>query len=227
MNFLADWFPAALLCAAACVWAGILLAAAKPALTSAARRPEAVFAATAYLAVLWVLNTGLGGGQLAGMSFHLLGINLASLMLGLPAALWLASLLLLPYLWLASGGGLEVVGLNALFVLLPAAVVNALFRRFSTALPANLFVYIFLNGFLAASAGMLATGLLVVALLHFAGVFPAAALWQSAFPVFFLLAWGEAFLSGIFTSVFVALRPQWLATFDDARFLRHENEIWK
>ena len=227
MYFLAEWFPPSLLFTALLLWAAVLLAAAKPAFAALNRRSGAVVAAAAYLAVLWGLNAGLGGGQLAGMSYHLLGINLLTLMFGLPAALWLGTLLLVPYLGLHGADNLYAAGLNALFVLLPAATVNFLFRRLSSGLPANQFIYIFLNGFLAAAAGMLLTGLSVVALLQFAGVFAAETLWQSAFPVFFLLAWGEAFLSGILTAVFVALRPQWLATFDDTRFLRAENSIWK
>lgn len=227
MYFLAAWFAPSLLFTALLLWAAVLLAAAKPAFAALNRRSGAVVAAAAYLAVLWGLNAGLGGGQLAGMSYHLLGINLLTLMFGLPAALWLGTLLLVPYLGLHGAENLYVSGLNALFVLLPAATVNFLFRRLSSELPDNLFIYIFLNGFLAAAAGMLLTGLSVVALLQFADVFAAETLWQSAFPVFFLLAWGEAFLSGILTAVFVALRPQWLATFDDTRFLRAENSIWK
>lgn len=227
MYFLAEWFAPALLSAALLLWAAVLLAAAKPAFSALRLRSTAAAAATAYLAVLWGLNAGLGSGQLAGISYHLLGINLVALMLGLPAALWLGTLLLLPYLGLQGAENMYALGLNALFVLLPAAAANFLFCRLSSKLPDNLFVYIFLNGFLAAAAGMLLTGLAVVALLQLAGVFTAEALWQSAFPVFFLLAWGEAFLNGIFTAVFVALKPQWLATFDDTRFLRAENSIWK
>lgn len=226
MNFTADWFPPALLYAALFIWGLVLLAAAKPAL-AACRRSGAAGVAAVYLTALWSLNAGLGGGQLAGMNYHLLGINLAVLMVGLPAALWLGTLLLSAFAWLNGAENLHAAGLNALFLLLPPAAVNWLFRRIAAKLPDNLFVYIFFNGFLAAAAGMLLTGLLAVALLQFAGVFPAPVLWASAFPVFFLLSWGEAFLSGIFTAVFVALRPQWLATFDDARFLRPKNEIWK
>ncbi|TFV04423.1 hypothetical protein E4T85_20835, partial [Bacillus stratosphericus] len=181
MDFSAAWFPPALLYAALLLWAGILLAA-KSALPALCRHNGAAMVAAAYMAVLWGLNAGLGSGQLAGMSYHLLGINLAVLMLGLPAALWLGTLLLAAYTALHGGGNWAALGLNALFVLLPAAAINAAFRRVAARLPDNLFVYIFVNGFLAAAAGMLLTGLLVSVLLQLAGVFAADALWQSAFP---------------------------------------------
>jgi uncharacterized membrane protein len=34
-----------------------------------------------------------------------------------------------------------------------------------------------------------------------------------------LAAWGDAFLTGMFTAIFVALRPQWLATYSDRIYL--------
>ena len=87
MNFLTQWFPAEWMFAAHVVWAAVLLFTARRALAAVAGRPAALGVATVSLAVLWSLNAGLGSGQLAGMSYHLLGINLAALMLGVPAAL--------------------------------------------------------------------------------------------------------------------------------------------
>ena len=34
-----------------------------------------------------------------------------------------------------------------------------------------------------------------------------------------LIAWGEAFLTGALTAIFVAFRPQWLLTYSDERYL--------
>ena len=227
MNFLTQWFPAEWMFAAHMIWAAVLLFTARRALAAVAGRPAALGVATVSLAVLWSLNASLGSGQLAGMSYHLLGINLAALMLGVPAALWLGFLLLVPHMVLNGWENLNAVSLNALFLLLPALGMNLLMRKIAWKLPPNLFVYIFLNGFISAALGMLLTGFLIVLLLQTAGAFPSEILWASVFPVFFLLTWGEAFLNGIFTAIFVALRPQWLATFDDSRYLRTENTIWK
>lgn len=227
MNFLTQWFPTEWMFAAHFIWAAFLLFTARRASVTAAAQPAAVGVATVCLAVLWTLNADLGSGQLAGMSYHLLGMNLAALMLGIPTALWLGFILLIPYTMLNGTENLNAVSLNALFLLLPALSINMLMRKVAQKLPPNLFVYIFLNGFISAALGMLFTGFLIVMLLQTAGAFPAEILWSSAFPVFFLLSWGEAFLNGIFTAIFVALRPQWLATFDDSRYLHTENSIWK
>lgn len=228
MNFLPDWFDRPLLLAAHAVLLILLLATARPAAAALMRRPAAVTAATMILALLWGLHAELGDGQLVGMNYHLLGLSLITLMIGAPAALWLGTLMLLPYTVLLHGAAsLPVVSLNALFLLLPPIAVNVALRRLSRRLPAHLFIYIFFNGFIAAALSMLATGLLLVWLLQAAGVYPAQVLWESAFPVFFLLAWGEAFLSGLLTAVFVALAPHFLITFDDTHYLQNKNEIWK
>ena len=124
-------------------------------------------------------------------------------------------------------GILAAAPLNVLAVTLPALAVAELLRyavrRF---LPPNLFLYIFINGFFCAAAGMMATGAAITALLSQSTVFAAVDLWQQAFPVFFLISWGEAFLTGMFTAIFVALKPQLLLTFDDDFYLSRQNTIW-
>ena len=34
-----------------------------------------------------------------------------------------------------------------------------------------------------------------------------------------LMAWGEAFSTGMLVAIFVAFKPQWLATWSDSRYL--------
>jgi uncharacterized membrane protein len=36
-----------------------------------------------------------------------------------------------------------------------------------------------------------------------------------------LAAWGDAFLTGLFTSIMVAFKPEWLATWSDRLYLKH------
>ena len=109
----------------------------------------------------------------------------------------------------------------------PVLVSQALLYGCRRFLPPNLFVYIFINGFLAAALGMLATGVVVITLLDATDLYAGVALWSSAFVVFFLITWGEAFLSGILTAIFVALAPQLLSTFDDQRYLQRQADVWK
>lgn len=181
-------------------------------------------------AFLWLMNVQVEAGHLAGMVYHLLGLNLAALMLGAPNAFLLGSAWTLTWGMARHGGDFAAVfALNAWAVALPACALNALGRRWALAkLPKQVFIYIFVNGFLSGAFGMLLTGLLVCAVLYGANVFSGSVAWGSAFPVFFLLTWGEAFLSGIAAAVCVAFKPELLATFDDTMYLsKAQNRIWK
>jgi uncharacterized membrane protein len=35
-----------------------------------------------------------------------------------------------------------------------------------------------------------------------------------------LVAWGDAFLTGLFTAIMVAFKPEWLATWSDKLYLK-------
>ena len=35
-----------------------------------------------------------------------------------------------------------------------------------------------------------------------------------------LMAWGDAFLTGMLTAIFVAFKPEWLLTWSDRRYLQ-------
>ena len=89
---------------------------------------------------------------------------------------------------------------------------GALLRRW---LPHHLFVYILGRGFFAtALAGALA-GWAALALSGSAGGLSgevhAMGLW--------LAAWGDAWLAGMLVAIFVAFRPEWLATYADRIYL--------
>lgn len=225
MIFRPEWFDASTLSAAWLVLLLLLAAAARPALNVFRKYSSACLLAVVIMVCAWCLSASPDDGQLAGISYHLLAVNLAALMVGIPAALWLAALLFLPYLALF-GEGWTVYPANALALLLPALLVNALSRQVVGRLPPNIFIFIFVNGFLASAAGMMLTGLALVSVLDWRGAFGSAVLWQTAFPVFILIAWAEAFLSGITTAIFIALRPQWIHTFDDKRYLQSAKRIW-
>ncbi|MRN37041.1 hypothetical protein CRG49_001640 [Neisseria sp. N95_16] len=225
MIFQAEWFSSAALIAAWLILAALLAACAKPAFKAIAAHRSAVTLAILILTTAWLLSATPDDGQLAGMSYHLLAMNLVALMIGTPAAFWLGALLLFSYVWLF-GGDWQVYPINALALLLPPLAINILFRRLVNMLPANLFIFIFVNGFIGSAASILFTGLVLVTVLDWAAAFPSEVLWSTALPVFILIAWAEAFLSGITTAIFVALRPQWLNTFDDNRYLKSSNQIW-
>lgn len=225
MLFQTGWFSGLILAAAWCVLVLLLVLSAPKAYRDFRKHGSAAALAGIILALVWSLNATPDGGQLAGMSYHLLAVNLIALMLGVPLAFWVCALLYLPYAWIF-GSDWQAYPVNALALFLPALAVNLLSRAWVNRLPANIFIFIFVNGFLASAAGMLLTGGVLVGILDRVRAFPETALWSTAFPVFFLIAWAEAFLSGITAAIFIALRPQWINTFDDGRYLKPSNKIW-
>lgn len=197
--------------------------------TKAQTQPIAWVVSMLLMSALWNMNVQLEGGHLDGMSYHLLVLNLVALMIGAPAAFLMGSVLLFVQGMLLFGFAYaELFAFNALCVLLPSCAINSGLRRLALRfLPHHLFVYIFVNSFFAGALSMLFTGLLICGLLHINHVFSGSIVWQSAFPVFFLLSWGEAFLSGISSAICVAFKPECLSTFDDGVYLTRPNEIWK
>lgn len=221
MNFHSTWFDGMLWQTA---WLPFLLLCAfsLTALLPLWRTRQSTLAAAAAVLVLPQLLQAQLPHQ--GFAYHLLGINLACLMLGARAAWAMAcASVLLVGLGREGTAFFGVLPINALFTVLPACAVNVLLRRIGQkVLPPNLFAYIFVYGFLGAAAGLLLTGAGLTVLSWLNPAVPPV-----HFPVFLLLAWGEAFLSGLLCAVLIAFAPQLLTTFSDKIYLHREKQIWK
>ena len=136
---------------------------------------------------------------------------------------WLALLALsLVQLVLVAAGLMDplAIGLNVLLSYVPAVLLTtAVLHWARQRLAPNLFVYVFVNAFLVGAASLLlaaAAGLLALGL---AGAYPVDHLLDEVLPFYFLLAWSEAFTSGLVMAILIVYRPQWVATFDDRRYL--------
>ncbi len=200
-------------------WAGLLLAVAV--LAWAVRRlpwdrvhgdAEAQRIFGIFIAVvicLRVLNTQ----SVMGVSLHFLGASIAALMFGarfalLALAVVSAAWAVLGRVWL--GWGWDFLVHDAL----PVAVTVAFGALLNRKLPAHIFVYIIGNAFFAAFLAMLASVLAKAAMTQWLGG-EALPYLVAAIPMSF----GEAFFTGGTMALIVAYRPQWCATFDDARYL--------
>jgi uncharacterized membrane protein len=169
-------------------------------------------AALALLPWLWLLPQKMP----QGLQVQLSGACLLLLMLGWPlAVLVLAGIAVV--VWLAGQAAPEEVLQQWVWIgLVPATLalgIGAVLRRW---LPPNPFVYTLGRAFLGTAAAVFLSGLLLEGLHWLAGdagrELPLVARW--------LMAWGDAFLTGMFGAIFVAFVPQWLATWSDARYLR-------
>jgi uncharacterized membrane protein len=168
-------------------------------------------AALVFLPLLWLLPQHLP----QGLQVQFSGASLLVLMLGWPlAVLELSAIALLVY---ALGQApVETVLAQWVWIgIVPATLalgIGAALRRW---LPPNPFVYTLGRGFLGTAVAVFGSGLMLAGLQWVSGVDQT----EQALVARWLMAWGDAFLTGLMAAVFVAFVPQWLATWSDQRYL--------
>jgi uncharacterized membrane protein len=169
-------------------------------------------ASAALLPVLWLLPQHMP----AGLQVQLSGASLLVLMLGWPLAVLVLTLVAL-MVWAAGPGGFGLVLSQWIWIgLVPATLamgLGALLRRW---LPPNLFIYTLGRGFLVTAVAVFASGGIMDALYRLGG----AVTLEQALVARWLMAWSDAFLTGMVAAVGVAFAPQWLATWSDERYLK-------
>jgi uncharacterized membrane protein len=172
-----------------------------------------LFGCAVVIALVWSARAE----PVPGLTFRLIGIPLAALMLGPAAAIVCAALAIVAKgLWLADSW----IGDVAEFVLygaLPALLTDIGRRAVAQWLPAHLFVYILGAGFavcgVVAALCQLGAGSLVAAL--------GLATWSSFglyAPYLILIGFAEATLSGMLITLMVVYLPDWVATFRDSHY---------
>lgn len=100
--------------------------------------------------------------------------------------------------------------------LVPATLVmlaGAGLRRYA---PPHPFVYVLGRGFLGTVASLFMSSLLAQAAGHSLPQVSTELAWVAHW----LMAWGDAFVTGMLAAIFVAFRPQWLATWSDPLYLQ-------
>jgi uncharacterized membrane protein len=169
------------------------------------------FAALVLLPLLWAAQSLLPPDFPAALS----GACLLVLMFGWPLAIITLLAVAAAAAWLGGGDLARAAALAAWSGAVPATVALAIGMATRRWLPKHLFVYILARSFIGTA---LAT-VFAAALRAWLATGEAAAASSAIFPAAWLIAWGEAFLTGALTAVFVAFRPQWLLTYSDARYL--------
>lgn len=163
---------------------------------------------------LWLIKTGIK----PGLNFHLLGATVLTLMFRpLFALLAIALITAAITLW---HGEYAAFAANWLIMgALPVAVSWGLYRLVERKLPNHLFIYVFLNGFFGGALAVVAVGLASTAFAALSGAYPLDYLLEDYLPFYLLMAWSEAFATGMLITILVVYKPQWVATFDDRRYL--------
>ena len=166
------------------------------------------------LPILWATQRALPGGVVLQMS----GACLLVLMFGWP----LAVLSLLPIAftgaWIAGDSLAHAASALAWNGVLPATLALGLGLATRRWLPHHLFVYILGRGFIVTAVAIAAAGALSV----WWRPLPPGTELEGLLLGHFLMGWGEAFVTGMFTAIFVAFRPEWLASWSDQRYLPND-----
>jgi len=171
-------------------------------------------AATVAVLGLWLIKTGVK----PGLNFHLLGATALTLMFRPMFALFAISLITAAIsLW---HGEYAAFPANWLIMgAVPVAVSWAIFSLVDRKLPNHLFIYIFLNGFFGAALTAIAVGLAATAFIALSGAYLLDYLLREYLPFFLLIAFSEAFITGMLITMMVIYKPEWVSTFDDKRYL--------
>lgn len=172
------------------------------------------FGAIVALMVLWQLNTG----TIVGNHFHFLGATTLFLMFGWQFALFAISLLVLSNTLLTATGG-ETLALNILLMgALPIGISRALLWLTQRHLPANFFIYIFLNAFLAAALSLFTVGMTGHVILSMNDALSHTQPLSEFIIVVIMMSMPEGTLNGILMTGTVLYKPEWVSTFHDRKY---------
>lgn len=150
------------------------------------------------------------------MRLQLSGACLITLALGWPLAVPVLCAIGLAAGLIAEVGLAQQLDMMLWLGIVPATLAVALGLAVRRWLPHNPFIYILVRGFLGTVACMMATALLA----QWAGR-PMATTTEPelAWVARWLLAWGDAVLTGMMAAICVAYRPHWLATWSDRLYI--------
>jgi uncharacterized membrane protein len=145
----------------------------------------------------------------------LAGSCLLMLMLGWPMAVLMLLPVALAVMGLADATAADALQRLVWLGLVPMTLALALGTALRRCLPNHLFVYILGRGFFATALAVSAAG----ALSAWVQGVPATLAVEDVVLARVLAASGDAFITGMLVAIFVAFRPQWLATYTDRLYL--------
>ena len=165
--------------------------------------------------VLWSIQVTVG----EGFTFHLLGVSAFTLLVGVPLALTGTAIAVTLNLAVHDGHWANAALVWLTLAALPVGATRLVLRLVERVLPTNFFVYVFAAAFFGGALSLAAAGLAGAVLLTVVAGRPAEVVFGEYVPYLLYLAFGEATLTGMVVTLAVAYRPQWVTTFDDARYL--------
>ena len=124
---------------------------------------------------------------------------------------------------LISVADFQAFAMNGLLMgVIPVTISHFFWRINECFLPPNYFIYIFFAAFLAAGVSILTTGYISYRLLSLLPNALIEEMLDQYLIIFIPIMYPEAFITGAVISVFVIYKPEWIATFDDRRYLHNK-----
>lgn len=170
--------------------------------------------ATVVLLGLWLIKAGIR----PGLNFHLLGATALTLMFR-PWFAILALSLVIAGMTLNSGQFNAYPANVLLMAVLPVSISWAIYRFVDRKMANHMFIYIFLNCFFGAGITIALVGIASTLYAAAVGIYSLDYLLDNYLPFYMLMAWAEAFATGMIMTLLVVYKPEWVATFDDQRYL--------
>lgn len=173
------------------------------------------FGAMVMLFLLWGIKAGIS----PGLGFHHLGATLFTLMFGWPLAIFGLSIIMLASMLMQHNELISLGANGVLSILIPVLVSYGVLRLSQKFLPDNFFIYIFIAAFFGAGIAVAASRLTSIVLLALIDAYPLAKLIEESLLYTPMFMFPEMFVTGMLISIFVVYRPDWVATFDDERYI--------
>lgn len=165
--------------------------------------------------VLWSLQATVSGH----FTFHLLGMAGLTLALGAPLALVSSAVVVAVHLLIHGGAWQNFAVVWLTLCAVPIAVSALTLRLTERFLAPNFFIYIFVAAFFGTALSLVVAGLVSILVFCVATDASVATTLSNYAPYLLQLGFGEAMLTGMIVTIGVVYRPQWVATFDDRRYL--------
>lgn len=169
--------------------------------------------------VLLLLIWSLKAGVRPGLNFHLLGGALFTLMYGWQVALIGLSLVLFGA---TLNGAVDWPSFSInmlLMAVLPVFITHWVYRMALRYLPHHFFVYVMVNGFFCAGLTMAVTVVSASMLLVALGPYSLERVLHDYLPFTPFMVFGEGFMTGMLATGMALMKPHWLTTFDDRRYI--------
>ncbi len=163
---------------------------------------------------LWNVKAGVS----PGLTFHLLGAGLLTLMFSWEFAFVVMVVALAANTWMGEMAW-ETFALNGLImVALPVLIIYRIFLQVDRRAP-NFFVYVLACSFLGAAFSIMVAGMAGAAVLWSSGTYPFGYLVDSYLPFLPLIMVPEGAFNGMLTTLLITYRPEWMRTFRDERYI--------